>query len=79
MSATDPEQMIDELQAEVSRLRHAGAKEIAASAVLSACETDPANPDDPDTIMLTTGDLELIVRGAVESYAEARAALADMK
>ena len=59
---------------DVVELREAGwrvAKEIAASALQAACEADPADPEHPDTVMLTTGDLETIVRCAVENWQEA--------
>lgn len=46
------------------------AKEIAASALQTACETDPADPEHPDTVMLTTGDFETIVRLAIENSCE---------
>lgn len=46
------------------------AKEIAASALKTACETDPADPEHPDTVMLTTGDFETIVRLAIENSCE---------
>ena len=44
-------------------------KRIAAAVVQSACETDPADPDHPDTILITTDDLEIIVRNAVAAKA----------
>ncbi len=49
-----------------------GAKEISAAALLAACESDPADPEHPDTICITTGDLETIVRCAVENWVEGR-------
>ena len=61
---------------DVVELREAGwrvAKEIAASALQTACEIDPADPDHPDTVMLTTSDLETIVRCAVENWQETAA------
>lgn len=50
------------------------AKAIAAAVLQSACETDPADPEHPDTIMITCDDLESIVRMHVEC-ADERAAL----
>lgn len=44
------------------------AKAIAASVVQSACETDPADADHPNTILICTDDLETIVRNAVENH-----------
>ena len=49
-----------------------GAKEISAAALLAACESDPADPEHPDTICITTGDLETIVRCAVQNWVEGR-------
>jgi hypothetical protein len=51
------------------------AKTIAVEVLQSACETDPADPEHPDTIMITCGDLESIVRLKVE-LADERAMLA---
>lgn len=45
-------------------------KLIAAEVVQGACETDPADADHPDTILITTGDLEAVVRTAVTTLAE---------
>ena len=59
----------------IERLGVRGAKEIAAAALLSACESDRADPTVLDTLMLSIGDFELIVRCAVENYAEAATAL----
>lgn len=42
------------------------AKVIAAAVVQSACETDPADHEHPDTIAISTGDLEQIIRSVVE-------------
>lgn len=47
------------------------AKAIAASVVQSACETDPADPEHPDTVCIEVADLETIVRAAVENALEA--------
>lgn len=46
------------------------AKAIAAVVVQTACETDPADVDHPDTIFISTHDLEEIVRSAVENHFE---------
>lgn len=51
------------------------AKAIAAAVVQSACESDPADPEHPNTIAITCDDLECIVRTHVELAYE-RAALA---
>lgn len=37
-------------------------KAIAAAVVQAACETDPADAEHPDTILIRTGDLEAAVR-----------------
>jgi hypothetical protein len=50
------------------------AKVIAAAVLQSACETDPADPEHPNTIMITCEDLESLVRMHVE-LADERAAL----
>ena len=55
-------------------MKLADMKEIAASALQTACESDPADPEHPDTICITTGDFETIVRCAVENWAETNAA-----
>lgn len=65
-------------QAEADALEMA-ARPVAASALQTACETDPADPDHPDAILLTTGDFETIVRCAIENYAELQAAIRAMK
>lgn len=41
-------------------------KAVAAKVVQDACETDPADPEHPNTIMISTDDLEMIVRQALE-------------
>ncbi len=46
------------------------AKTIAAAVVQSACETDPADPEHPDTILIACADLESLVRMHVESADE---------
>jgi hypothetical protein len=51
------------------------AKAIAAAVVQSACETDPADPEHPDTILISCEDLESHVRMHVE-LADERAMLA---
>jgi hypothetical protein len=52
---------------EMIELTLASIKAVAAGVVQSACETDPADPDHPDTILITTGDLETIVRARLEN------------
>ena len=46
------------------------AKAIAADALLAACEGEPADPDHPNTISITTDDFETVVRCAVENWLE---------
>lgn len=53
------------------------AKAIAAAVVQSACETDPADPDHPETILISCEDLESLVRTHVEC-ADERTTLSDM-
>ena len=48
-------------------------KAIAAAVVLEVCEGDPADPEHPDTVTITTGDLETIVRDRVAEALGARA------
>lgn len=47
------------------------AKAVAASVVQSVCETEPANPDHPDTVIIEVTDLETIVRVAIENALDA--------
>lgn len=46
------------------------AKAVAEAVLQSACETDPADPEHPDTVILTCGDLESLVRFHVEVACE---------
>jgi len=50
-------------------------KEICAAVVLAACESDPSDPEHPDTLTITTEDLDTIVRSSVEAALERLAAL----
>lgn len=56
-------------------MRQADFKAIAAAVVQSACESPPADHEHPDTILISTEDLETIVRVAVENHVEAMPAL----
>lgn len=69
-----PSHKADNLAIEITGLdSRPDAKNIAAAAVQSACESDPADPEHPDTICISTDDFETIVRCAVENWAETKA------
>lgn len=57
--------------------REAIARAVAADIVQGACETDPADPDHPDTVCITVSDLEWIARDRVERLALSPAPDAD--
>lgn len=58
----------DEVEARNVTFRDA--KDIAAAVVQSACESDPAPTDHPNTIQINVDELEVIVRVSVENHFE---------
>lgn len=56
----------------MDEMKPAEVKTIAAAALQAACESDPADPEHPDTICITTGDFEAIVRGEIENWLDTR-------
>jgi hypothetical protein len=50
---------------EADHLAGVGADAIADDVILDACETDPADPNDPETLMITLSDLREIIIGTL--------------